>query len=147
MALDYYKVLGISRSADEKEIKSAYRKLARKYHPDVNPNDAEAERKFKEIGEAYSVIGNPEKKKLYDKFGANWEQASHFGGGEGGAGNYQEGVNFGGEGFESLFEQFFQNFGGGESGFGRGGAVVLLRTSSKLSNSVWRRSMRALGVD
>ena len=124
MALDYYKVLGIGRGADDKEIKSAYRKLARKYHPDVNPNDAEAERKFKEIGEAYSVIGNPEKRKLYDKFGSNWEQASQFGGGGGPASEGEERVNFGGEGFESLFEQFFQNFGGGDVGFGRGGAVV-----------------------
>lgn len=119
MAKDYYKILGISKKADEKEIKSAYRKLARKYHPDVNPNDAAAEAKFKEITEAYDVLKDPEKKKMYDKFGDNWESASkvgdHFGGGSAGGFNVG-GFNMGGAGgggFESVFEQIFQNFGGG----------------------------------
>jgi DnaJ-class molecular chaperone len=69
---DYYKILGVGRNASEKEIKSAYRKLARKYHPDVNPGDKAAEDKFKEIGEAYEVLSDPEKRRRYDQFGSGW---------------------------------------------------------------------------
>lgn len=71
---EFYRILGVSKDADQKEIRKAYRTLARKYHPDVNPNDPEAERKFKEIGEAYAVLSDPEKRKKYDRFGAQWEQ-------------------------------------------------------------------------
>lgn len=71
---DYYKTLGVSRDADEKEIKSAYRKLARKYHPDVNKGDKNAEERFKEINEAYQVLSDPEKRAKYDRFGADWER-------------------------------------------------------------------------
>lgn len=112
MAKDYYSILGVAKSAEEKEIKSAYRKLARKYHPDVNPNDKAAEAKFKEISEAYEVLGDPEKRKLYDKFGSNWEHAQNFTGGagpEGGAHFEYRGGAPGG--FESIFEQFFTNMG------------------------------------
>ncbi|HLB25116.1 MAG TPA: DnaJ domain-containing protein, partial [Nitrospirota bacterium] len=66
---DYYEVLGVPRGADEKEIKKAYRKLARKHHPDVNPGDKEAERKFKEIGAAYDILGDRKKRELYDRYG------------------------------------------------------------------------------
>lgn len=66
---DYYDVLGINKNADEKTIKKAYRKLAKKYHPDINPGDSNAEAKFKEVTEAYEVLSDPEKKKLYDRFG------------------------------------------------------------------------------
>ena len=69
MKRDYYEVLGLSKGAEDKEIKRAYRKLAKKYHPDTNPGDKEAEKKFKEVTEAYSVLSDPEKKKLYDQFG------------------------------------------------------------------------------
>lgn len=69
---DYYKILGVDRNADEKEIKRAYRRLARKYHPDLNPGDREAEKKFKEINEAYEVLSDPEKRKRYDELGAAW---------------------------------------------------------------------------
>jgi DnaJ-class molecular chaperone len=71
---DYYKTLGVSRTAPEKEIKSAYRKLARKYHPDVNPGDSAAEQKFKQINEAYEVLSDPEKRKKYDTLGPDWEK-------------------------------------------------------------------------
>ena len=71
---DYYKTLGVARSASEKDIKSAYRKLARKYHPDVNPGDKQAEDKFKEIGEAYEVLSDPEKRRRYDQFGSGWQR-------------------------------------------------------------------------
>src|SRR5688500_4617830 len=71
---DYYKTLGVSRTSSEKDIKSAYRKLARKYHPDVNPGDKNAEDRFKEIGEAYEVLSDPEKRRKYDQFGSNWQR-------------------------------------------------------------------------
>lgn len=73
--IDYYKVLGVSKKASAADIKKAYRKLARKYHPDVNPNDKEAEEKFKEISEAYEVLSNAENRKKYDKYGKDWKHA------------------------------------------------------------------------
>ncbi len=76
--IDYYKTLEITKSATEAEIKKAYRKLARKYHPDLNPNDKEAEKKFKEINEANEVLGNPENRKKYDKYGKDWKHADEF---------------------------------------------------------------------
>src|ERR1700738_1499965 len=71
---DYYKILGVSKNASEKEIRSAYRKLARQYHPDVNPGDKAAEDKFKEINEANEVLGDPEKRKKYDELGPRWQE-------------------------------------------------------------------------
>jgi molecular chaperone DnaJ len=75
---DYYQILGVSRNASEKEIKQAYRRLARKHHPDLNPNDKSAEARFKEINAAYEVLSNPEKRKKYDQFGEQWEYADQF---------------------------------------------------------------------
>lgn len=88
-AKDYYHILGVSRTASEKEIKSAYRKLARKHHPDVNPGDRKAEEKFKEISEAYEVLSNPEQRKKYDQFGHMGDAWKHAG--EGGFGYGQPG--------------------------------------------------------
>ena len=92
MKRDYYEVLGIGKQADEKEIKKAYRKLAKKYHPDMNPGDKAAEQKFKEVTEAYNVLSDPEKKKLYDQFGfAAFDEtggARSSGAGAGGSGFY-----------------------------------------------------------
>ncbi|MTH14219.1 J domain-containing protein [Flavobacterium sp. LC2016-01] len=76
--IDYYKTLDITKAATEAEIKKAYRKLARKYHPDLNPNDKDAERKFKEINEANEVLSNPENRKKYDKYGKDWKHADEF---------------------------------------------------------------------
>jgi len=76
--IDYYKTLEVSKTATEAEIKKAYRKLARKYHPDLNPNDKEAEKKFKEINEANEVLGNAENRKKYDKYGKDWQHADEF---------------------------------------------------------------------
>lgn len=102
---DYYDILGVSKDAPEEEIKKAYRKLARKYHPDVNPDDKEAEKRFKEISEAYAVLNDKEKRAQYDRVG---NEAFNFGGGAGGP--------FGGAGFEG-FE--FQFPGGGRGGRSR----------------------------
>lgn len=121
---DYYKVLGVDRKASEAEIKSAYRKLARKFHPDVNPNNKEAEVKFKELNEAYQVIGDPEKRKKYDELGADWEhgvsqeEMMRRYARQQSAGGAGAGADFGGGGdFSDFFSQFFG--GGGASGFGR----------------------------
>lgn len=76
--IDYYKTLGIEKTASESDIKKAYRKLARKYHPDLNPNDKEAEEKFKELNEANEVLSHPENRKKYDKYGENWEHGEAY---------------------------------------------------------------------
>lgn len=76
--LDYYKILGIKNNSTQEEIKKAYRKLARKYHPDLNPNDKQAEKKFKEINEANEVLSDPENRKKYDKYGKDWKHADEF---------------------------------------------------------------------
>src|SRR5206468_8351698 len=75
---DYYETLGVARSAKVEDIKKTYRKLARKYHPDLNPNNKQSEEKFKEIQEAYEVLSDPEKRKKYDQLGANWKNGAEF---------------------------------------------------------------------
>lgn len=113
---DYYQILGVSRTADEKEIKSAYRKLARKYHPDVNPGDKSAETKFKEISEAHEVLSDPHKRAQYDSFGEQWKAYSQAGARPGGPTvNMDPGFefDFGGRGgLNDLFESLF----GGRAG-------------------------------
>jgi curved DNA-binding protein len=118
---DYYKVLGVSRDADEKEIKKAFRKLAQQYHPDRNPGDKEAEAKFKEINEAYTVLSDPDKRAKYDRFGSQWEQYARAGGR---AEDFDWGgwASGGGGGTRTRtmtpeeFEQFFGGLGGGMGG-------------------------------
>lgn len=95
---DYYATLGVGKTATEKEIKQAYRKLARKFHPDVNPNDKVAEAKFKEINEAYEVLGDSEKRKKYDELGANWRMYEQAGAGSPFGGDERWTVNMGGPG-------------------------------------------------
>ena len=105
---DYYEVLGVSKSASDSELKSAYRKLAKKYHPDMNPGDKEAEAKFKEASEAYSVLSDPDKRRQYDQFG----HAAFEGGAGGGAG----GFDFSGMDMGDIFGDIFGDFfGGGRS--------------------------------
>lgn len=79
MTRDYYEVLGVARTASQKDVQSAFRKLARKLHPDVNPGDQDAERRFKEVSEAHEVLSDPEKRKMYDRFGADWQSAAAAG--------------------------------------------------------------------
>ena len=106
---DYYEILGVSKNADSKEIKKAYRKLAIKYHPDKNPNNTSAEEKFKEAAEAYDVLSNSEKKQRYDQFG-------HAGMGGSAGGGFGGGMNM-----DDIFSQFGDIFGGsGFGGFGGG---------------------------
>ena len=120
MNKDLYKILGVDSSADDKKLKSAYRKLAKKYHPDANPGDKDAEQKFKDIGEAYTILSDPEKRKLYDQFGYaafDGSGAGAAGGGAGGPGGYQyyssggpggyQSFHFSGEDAEDLFRSMF----------------------------------------
>ncbi|MAZ72920.1 MAG: molecular chaperone DnaJ [Flavobacteriaceae bacterium] len=121
--LDYYKILGINQNATEQEIKKAYRKQARKYHPDVNPNDPEAQRKFQEINEANEVLSNPENRKKYDQYGKDWKHADDIERAKQQQ-QYQRQAgqqDFGGFGGEaSGYSDFFESmFGGGRGGFGR----------------------------
>lgn len=121
--IDYYKILEVDKKATEAEIKKAYRKLARKYHPDLNPNDKEAERKFKEINEANEVLSHAENRKKYDDYGENWQHAEEFEKSKQQRqyqGNGQQG-GFGGGGFGGGgdFSDFFESmFGGRASGGG-----------------------------
>ncbi|WP_294537246.1 J domain-containing protein [uncultured Bacteroides sp.] len=141
--IDYYKILGVDKGASQDDIKKAFRKLARKYHPDLNPNDPSAKEKFQEINEANEVLSDPEKRKKYDEYGEHWKHADEFeaqkraqqAGGFGGFGNGQEftdgngtywysadGEGFSGasaDGFSDFFEQMFgrRRSGGQQAGF------------------------------
>jgi curved DNA-binding protein len=121
MFIDYYKILGVDKNATPKEIKSAYRKLARKLHPDLNPNDKDAKRKFQEINEANEVLSDPERRKKYDQYGENWKHAEEFKD----AGQYREQPSDAGrqeyrQTFdEGQFSDFFESLFGGLGGPGK----------------------------
>src|SRR5450759_164510 len=120
--LDYYKLLGVDKTATPKEIKSAYRKLARKYHPDLNPNDKDSKKRFQEINEANEVLSDPEKRKKYDQYGKDWQHSDQFEQQRqyqqqpsGSPGNRQTRQQSEGD-----FSDFFESlFGGASSGSGR----------------------------
>ena len=125
--IDYYKILGLEKNATADDIKKAYRKLARKYHPDMNPNDKEAEKKFKEINEANEVLSNPENRVKYDKYGEHWKHGEEYERAQQQQRQQQQySGNFGGGGFSGAdfgegedFSDFFQSMFGGSDGFGR----------------------------
>ena len=122
--IDYYQILGVSKNASEEEIKKAYRKLARKYHPDLNPNDKEAHKKFQQINEANEVLSDPEKRKKYDHYGKDWKYAEQFeqarqqrqhSGDFGGFGSGQSFTeSFGAEDFSGFSDFFNSMFGGSD---------------------------------
>jgi curved DNA-binding protein len=145
---DYYQILGLPRTATQAEIKKAFRKLAREHHPDRNPGDTSAEKRFKDVNEAHAVLSDPEKRKQYDLLGANWDQFQQAGGGRGGADPFGPGGPFagfdfasaggagrgpagnvryefrtsgGGEGFSDFFRMFFSGAAAGASAAGRSG--------------------------
>jgi curved DNA-binding protein len=123
--LDYYKLLGIDKTATPKEIKSAYRKLARKYHPDLNPNDKDSKKKFQEINEANEVLNDPEKRKKYDQYGKDWQHSEQFDKQQ----QYQQQPSdsrrkrYAGSESEGDFSDFFESMFGGATGAGRGRQV------------------------
>jgi len=130
--IDYYKVLGVEKGATDAEIKKTYRKLARKHHPDINPDDKNAEKKFQQINEANQVLSDPENRKKYDKYGKDWKHAEEFEkagrqrqSSSGQAGGFGGGGNFSGGDFSDFFESMFgggaSSFGGGSSGSRGGG--------------------------
>ena len=159
---DYYKILGVERSADEKEIKKTYRKLARQYHPDVNPGDKKAEARFKEINEAYEVLGDADKRKKYDSLGENWQQWQRMGRDPRGfdwsqwAQAQQQGGNvrveygdlndlFGGSGggFSDFFQSIFGGAGGrgGENAFNRGASFDEIMGGRRAGGTARHRDM------
>jgi curved DNA-binding protein len=126
---DYYTILGVSKSASENEIKKIYRKLARKYHPDLNPGDREAEARFKEINEAYEVLSDPDKRQKYDQFGQYWKQVGE-GGVHPGAGMDMGGFDFSQYGsFDDFINELLGRFGG--VGASSGGQTYTYHTSTR----------------
>ncbi|MCR5158025.1 MAG: DnaJ domain-containing protein [Prevotella sp.] len=124
--IDYYKILGVPKDIAQKDVKKAYLKRAKQFHPDLHPDDPKAKAKFQALNEAYDVIGDPEKRKKYDQYGEQWREAEQFqqggAGFRGGGGSPFEGFDFssfqGGGGFSSFFENLFGGGGrGGASGF------------------------------
>ena len=118
--IDYYKILGVDKTIAQKDVKRAYLKRAKQFHPDLHPDDAKAKAKFQALQEAYDVIGDPEKRAKYDKYGEQWQHAEQFeqaGGGFGGRSPFGAGFDFsqftGGGGFSSFFRDLFGGGGGG----------------------------------
>lgn len=121
--IDYYKILGVDRNIPQKDVRAAYRKRAKLFHPDLHPNDPKAKAKFQALNEAYEVIGDPDKRAKYDQYGEKWREAGAFQGGAGGFGGFGGGGNpFGGFDFSQFsgsggggFSSFFQDLFGGRS--------------------------------
>lgn len=147
--IDYYKILGVDKTIPQKDVKKAYLKRAKQFHPDLHPDDPKAKAKFQALNEAYDVIGDPEKRKKYDQYGDQWKQADAFGGGAGGFSGFSSGAgggspfdgfdfsNFtngrGSGGFSSFFEDLF---GGAMRGRGAGGFSQQQPRESQASVSI-----------
>lgn len=147
--IDYYKILGVDKTIPQKDVKKAYLKRAKQFHPDLHPDDPKAKAKFQALNEAYDVIGDPEKRKKYDQYGEQWKQADAFGGGADGFSGFSSGAgggspfdgfdfsNFtngrGGGGFSSFFEDLF---GGAMRGRGAGGFSQQQPRESQASVSI-----------
>ena len=121
--IDYYKILGVDKTIPQKDVKKAYLKRAKQFHPDLHPDDPKAQAKFQALQEAYDVIGDPEKRKKYDQYGEKWREAGQFEGFGGGTGNSNpfggfDFSNFSGGGFSSFFEDLFGRKGQQGGGFG-----------------------------
>lgn len=132
--IDYYKILGVDKNASEDDIKKAYRRLARKHHPDLNPNDKEAHIKFQQINEANEVLSDPEKRKKYDEYGENWKHAEQFEQARQQQGQQQRsqqqwggGQDFSGEFGGEHFSDFFESLFGGRASGGRAGGQARFR--------------------
>lgn len=142
--IDYYKILGVSKDIPQKDVRRAYLKRAKQFHPDLHPDDPKAKAKFQALNEAYEVINDPEKRKKYDQYGQNWKEAGAFnqGGGAGGGNGYQwssaaggspfEGFDFSGFGSGGGFSDFFQNLFGNMGGRGQHASA---RTSTDEMNA------------
>ncbi|MBD0300652.1 MAG: DnaJ domain-containing protein, partial [Tolypothrix sp. T3-bin4] len=137
---DYYAILGVSKTATPEEIKQAFRKLARKYHPDVNPNNKQAEARFKEVSEAYEVVSDPDKRKKYDQFGQYWKQAGE-GFPSGGVGVDMGGFDFSQYGnFDEFINELLGRFGGATP---RGGRQSYSQNNYSSQNYSYRSSTGA----
>ena len=146
--IDYYKILGVSKDIPQDRIRAAYKKRTKQFHPDLHPDDPKAKAKFQALNEAYNVLGDPDKRSKYDRYGEHWETAGSYGGaGAGGwgdragGGNSFEGFDFsqfgGGGGFSSFFEELF----------GRGGARSSSRQSASYASDVNTNMNATVDVD
>jgi len=140
--IDYYKILGVDKNIPQKDVKKAYIKRAKQFHPDLHPDDPKAKAKFQALNEAYDVIGDPEKRKKYDQYGEQWKQADSFGGEgfKGGGGSPFDGFDFSnfqrGGGFSSFFENLFgggSRRSGGFGGFGGFGSQQPSETQASVN--------------
>ena len=145
--IDYYKILGVAKTIPQKDVKKAYLKRAKQFHPDLHPNDPKAKAKFQALNEAYEVINDPEKRRKYDQYGEHWKEAEAFGRGAGrggaGGGFYDgEDVPFSGFDFSGFgsgtggFSSFFQNLFGGGGGMGGGRGSRMRQNSGEMQATV-----------
>ncbi|MBR1733314.1 MAG: J domain-containing protein [Alloprevotella sp.] len=137
--IDYYKILGVPKDIPQKDIRAAYKKRAKQFHPDLHPDDPKAKAKFQALSEAYDVLSDPEKRQKYDQFGEHWQEAGQFGGFGGRGGGFTGGFGDGFEGFDFSqfaggggFSSFFENLFGG----GRAGRTARRRTEGTMNVTV-----------
>ena len=138
--IDYYKVMGIPKDTPQKDIRAAYRKRSKQFHPDLHPDDPKAKAKFQMLNEAYEVLNDPDKRAKYDQYGENWKQAEQFGGFGTGGGNPFEGFSFnmGGEGgMSDFFQQIFGNMGSHRTRTTRRASTESSEVEAHVAIDVW----------